>query len=130
MKFVLSPRLPITHNGRSGPAIVGLPTGASGFPFARDRWHQVAVTKRPGEARVYLDGARIISRVTPDIGDQVTEYTEWKTFDGLTLPVAFTVKRAGQKSGGSIRPSIRRSSRSRTSSLFLELPSPAAPTPR
>ncbi|HXA17217.1 MAG TPA: pitrilysin family protein [Thermoanaerobaculia bacterium] len=32
-------------------------------------------------------------------GDAVTDYTEWKTFDGITLPVAFTTTTAGQPSG-------------------------------
>jgi len=34
------------------------------------------------------------------MGEQTTEYTEWKTFDGLTLPVAFTVKAGGEQTGG------------------------------
>jgi zinc protease len=32
-------------------------------------------------------------------GEAVTEYTDWKTFDGLTLPVAFTTTTNGQPSG-------------------------------
>ena len=32
-------------------------------------------------------------------GDGVTDYTEWKTFDGITLPVAFTTTTNGQPSG-------------------------------
>ncbi|HEX7677544.1 MAG TPA: pitrilysin family protein, partial [Thermoanaerobaculia bacterium] len=32
-------------------------------------------------------------------GDAVTDYTEWKTFDGITLPVSFTTTTAGQPSG-------------------------------
>jgi zinc protease len=32
-------------------------------------------------------------------GDAVTDFTEWKTFDGITLPVAFTITTAGQPSG-------------------------------
>lgn len=35
------------------------------------------------------------------MGEQTAEYTEWKTFDGLTLPVAFTIKTAGgEQTGG------------------------------
>ena len=33
-------------------------------------------------------------------GEAVTDYTEWKTFGGLNLPVAFTVTTGGQPSGG------------------------------
>jgi zinc protease len=33
-------------------------------------------------------------------GEAVTEYTEWKTFGGLNLPVAFTITSGGQPSGG------------------------------
>jgi zinc protease len=33
-------------------------------------------------------------------GEAVTEYTEWKSFGGLNLPVAFTVTTGGQPSGG------------------------------
>lgn len=40
---------------------------------------------------------RKISQVR--MGEQVTEYNEWKSFDGLNLPVAFTVKTGGQDSG-------------------------------
>jgi hypothetical protein len=32
-------------------------------------------------------------------GEAVTEYTEWKTFDGVTVPVAFTTSTNGQQSG-------------------------------
>jgi zinc protease len=32
-------------------------------------------------------------------GDAVTDYTEWKTFDGITLPVSFTTTTNGQPSG-------------------------------
>jgi zinc protease len=33
------------------------------------------------------------------MGEQVAEYTDWKSFDGINLPVAYTVKTAGQDSG-------------------------------
>ena len=32
-------------------------------------------------------------------GESITEYTEWKSFDGITLPVAFTTTTNGQQSG-------------------------------
>jgi hypothetical protein len=32
-------------------------------------------------------------------GEAVTDYTEWKAFDGITLPVSFTTTTAGQPSG-------------------------------
>jgi zinc protease len=32
-------------------------------------------------------------------GESVTELTEWKSFDGITLPIAFTTTTAGQPSG-------------------------------
>jgi zinc protease len=33
-------------------------------------------------------------------GESVTEYTDWKTFDGITIPVSFTTATNGQPSGG------------------------------
>ena len=32
-------------------------------------------------------------------GESITEYTDWKTVDGITLPVAFTTTTAGQQTG-------------------------------
>jgi hypothetical protein len=32
-------------------------------------------------------------------GESITEYTEWKTFDGITMPVAFTNTTGGQPGG-------------------------------
>jgi zinc protease len=32
-------------------------------------------------------------------GESITDYTDWKSFDGITLPVAFTTTTAGQQSG-------------------------------
>ena len=32
-------------------------------------------------------------------GEQVTEYSEWKVFDGVNMPVAFSVKNGGQEAG-------------------------------
>jgi len=32
-------------------------------------------------------------------GEAVTDYTEWKTFDGITLPISFTTTTAGQPNG-------------------------------
>ena len=32
-------------------------------------------------------------------GESITDYTDWKTFDGITLPVAFTSTTAGQQTG-------------------------------
>ena len=37
---------------------------------------------------------------TGRMGEQVTEYNEWKTFGGINLPVAITVTTGGQQSGG------------------------------
>jgi hypothetical protein len=45
-------------------------------------------------------------------GEQVVEYSEWKTFDGVTLPVAYSVKTGGQDAGSAktgtveINPSV------------------------
>jgi hypothetical protein len=33
-------------------------------------------------------------------GETVTDYTEWKSVNGLNLPVAFTITTGGQPSGG------------------------------
>lgn len=33
-------------------------------------------------------------------GEQITEFTEWKSFGGLNLPVAFTITAGGQPGGG------------------------------
>jgi len=32
-------------------------------------------------------------------GEGVTDYTEWKTFDGITLPVSYTTTTNGQPGG-------------------------------
>jgi len=32
-------------------------------------------------------------------GESITDYTDWKSFDGITMPVAFTATTAGQPSG-------------------------------
>lgn len=43
---------------------------------------------------------KILRRVSQSPrGEAVTDYTEWKTFDGITLPVAFTTTTAGQPNG-------------------------------
>jgi zinc protease len=53
----------------------------------------------------YVDPAsgkllRTVSRAGgPMPGDAVTEYTEWKSFDGLNIPVAATITRNGEKAG-------------------------------
>ena len=45
-------------------------------------------------------------------GEQVVEYSEWKTFDGVTLPVAYSIKSGGQDAGSAktttveINPSV------------------------
>jgi hypothetical protein len=53
-------------------------------------------------------------------GESITDYTDWKSFDGITLPVAFTNTTGGQQTGsGKVTtmeinpPSTRRSSRNR-----------------
>ena len=51
----------------------------------------------------YVDPAtgRIIKKVSQGRqGEQITEYTEWKNFSGVNLPVAFTVTAGGQPGGG------------------------------
>ncbi|HEY8183538.1 MAG TPA: pitrilysin family protein, partial [Thermoanaerobaculia bacterium] len=51
----------------------------------------------------YVDPAtgRILKKVSQGRqGEQVTEYTEWKSFSGVNLPVAFTVTAGGQPGGG------------------------------
>ena len=71
----------------------------------------VFTTSAPDTLEISADGAaakwvvdpasgkllRKISQVRA--GEQVTEYTEWKTFDGVNLPVASSVKNAGQDAG-------------------------------
>jgi len=53
----------------------------------------------------YVDPAsgkllRTVSRAGgPMPGEAVTEYTEWKSFDGLNMPVAATITRNGEKAG-------------------------------
>ena len=52
--------------------------------------------------RWYVDPAsgRILRKVANGrMGEQVTDYNEWKTFGGLNLPVAFTVTAGGQPAG-------------------------------
>ena len=51
----------------------------------------------------YVDPAtgRVIKKVSQGRqGEQVIEYTEWKNFSGVNLPVAFTVTAGGQPGGG------------------------------
>jgi len=51
----------------------------------------------------YVDPAsgRILRRVSSGrMGEQVTDYTEWKTVNGVNLPTAFTIMTGGQPSGG------------------------------
>src|SRR5581483_11072382 len=44
---------------------------------------------------------RILRKVSQGrMGETVTEFTEWKTFSGLNLPVAFSVTAGGQPGGG------------------------------
>jgi len=39
----------------------------------RNLWYHVAVTKQPGEVRIYLNGHRVYTAPTPLLGDQTTE---------------------------------------------------------
>ena len=51
----------------------------------------------------YVDPAtgRILRKVAQGrMGEQVTDYTEWKKFGSLNLPVTFTVSAGGQPAGG------------------------------
>jgi zinc protease len=51
----------------------------------------------------YVDPAtgRVLKKVSQGRqGEQITEYTEWKNFSGVNLPVAFTVTAGGQPGGG------------------------------
>ncbi len=53
--------------------------------------------------RWYVDPAtgRLLKKVAQGrMGEQTTEYTEWKSFGGVNLPVAFTVTAGGQPGGG------------------------------
>ncbi|MDQ6801867.1 MAG: insulinase family protein [Acidobacteriota bacterium] len=44
---------------------------------------------------------RVLKKVSQGrMGEQITEYTEWKNFGGVNLPVAFTVTAGGQPGGG------------------------------
>ena len=44
---------------------------------------------------------RVLRKISQGrMGETVTEYTEWKTFGGVNLPVAFTVTSGGQPGGG------------------------------
>lgn len=56
-----------------------------------------------GTAKWYVDPAtgRILRRSSQGrMGEQVTEFTEWKTFGGLNLPTAMTIMANGEKIGG------------------------------
>ncbi len=51
----------------------------------------------------YVDpsNGRILRKVsTGRQGESITEYTEWKMFNGINVPVGFSVTTAGQPSGG------------------------------
>jgi zinc protease len=61
------------------------------------------VTAGGASFKWYIDPAsgRILRKVSAGrMGEAVTDYTEWKTFNGVNLPVAFTVTTGGQQSGG------------------------------
>jgi hypothetical protein len=40
---------------------------------APNTWYHIAITKEPGQVRVYLNGNRVFSSVTPNLGDQTSE---------------------------------------------------------
>jgi len=51
----------------------------------------------------YVDPAtgKLLRRVSQGRqGESITEYTEWKSFGGINLPVAFTIMTAGEPAGG------------------------------
>ena len=75
--------------------------------------------------RWYVDPAtgRVLKKVSQGRqGEQVTEYTEWKNFSGVNLPVAFTIT-AG---GGSLSARTVLTGASGTASAILTLPSNAS----
>jgi zinc protease len=63
----------------------------------------LAVNANGANFKWYVDPStgRILRKVsTGRMGEQVTEYQEWKTFNGLNMPVAFAVTTGGEPSGG------------------------------
>jgi outer membrane lipoprotein-sorting protein len=64
---------------------------------------QVLTIDADGTAVKYLvdpSSGKILRRVSQSPrGESITDYTDWKTVDGITLPVAFTTTTAGQQSG-------------------------------
>ena len=65
---------------------------------------QIVEVNADGSAfKWYVDPAtgKILKKVSQGRqGEQITEYTEWKNFGGLNLPVSFTMTAGGQPSGG------------------------------
>lgn len=71
----------------------------------------VFTTSAPDTIEINADGAtakwvvdpatgKLLRKISQGrMGEQVSEYTEWKVFDGLNLPVAYTVKTGGQETG-------------------------------
>ncbi|MBV8543767.1 MAG: insulinase family protein [Acidobacteria bacterium] len=64
---------------------------------------QVLTVDADGTAVKWLvdpTSGKILRRVAQSPrGESITDYTDWKSFDGITLPVAFTNTTAGQQSG-------------------------------
>jgi zinc protease len=63
----------------------------------------IAVNADGSTFKWYVDPAtgRLLKKVSQsEMGEQTTEYTEWKNFGGLNLPVAFTITIGGQPGGG------------------------------
>jgi zinc protease len=71
----------------------------------------VFTTSAPDTIEINADGAtakwvvdpasgKLLRKISQGrMGEQISEYTEWKVFDGLNLPVAYTVKAGGQETG-------------------------------
>jgi hypothetical protein len=56
-----------------------------------------------GAMKWYIDPAtgRLLRKVAPGrMGEQTTEYADWKQFGGLNLPTSFAITANGEKTGG------------------------------
>jgi len=64
---------------------------------------QVLTIDADGTAVKWLvdpSSGKILRRISQSPrGEAITDYTDWKTVDGITLPVAFTTTTGGQQSG-------------------------------
>src|SRR5205085_2894153 len=69
----------------------------------------LTVTTEGGSAKWYVDPAtgRVLrTQRNGRRGEQITDYTDWKAFDGLNVPAGATITINGEKSGTAVVKSV------------------------